>query len=148
MARRVSRIPSSAPYLPIKQKSALLWCIRDILRQVRGIGAIWAGPGDMSVSMGLRGQASHPAVQATSQRFPDRSGRGTGAFGRHRGRPVLADGCHRLMRLEERANPLDGAGFQLRRLRPGINRHLGVRRQRSDIHGGLVRVCGSVVRQD
>jgi len=28
--------------------------IRDILRQVRGIGAIWAGPGDMSVSMGLR----------------------------------------------------------------------------------------------
>ena len=37
--------------------------IRDILRQVRGIGAIWAGPGDMSVSMGLGGQASHPAVQ-------------------------------------------------------------------------------------
>jgi hypothetical protein len=37
--------------------------IRDILRQVRGIGAILAGPGDMSVSMGLRGQASHPAVQ-------------------------------------------------------------------------------------
>src|SRR6266852_5348093 len=37
--------------------------IRDIVRQVRGIGAIWAGPGDMSVSMGLRGQASHPAVQ-------------------------------------------------------------------------------------
>src|SRR5277367_53424 len=37
--------------------------IRDILRQARGIGAIWAGPGDMSVSMGLRGQASHPAVQ-------------------------------------------------------------------------------------
>src|SRR5207245_10917606 len=39
--------------------------IRDIVRQVRGIGAIWAGPGDMSVSMGLRGQASHPAVQET-----------------------------------------------------------------------------------
>ena len=37
--------------------------IRDILRQVRGIGAIWAGPGDMSVSMGLRGHAGHPAVQ-------------------------------------------------------------------------------------
>jgi 4-hydroxy-2-oxoheptanedioate aldolase len=37
--------------------------IRDILRQVRGIGAIWAGSGDMSVSMGLRGQAGHPAVQ-------------------------------------------------------------------------------------
>ena len=37
--------------------------MRDILRQVKGIGAIWAGPGDMSVSMGLRGQANHPAVQ-------------------------------------------------------------------------------------
>jgi 4-hydroxy-2-oxoheptanedioate aldolase len=37
--------------------------IRDILHQVRGIGAIWAGSGDMSVSMGLRGQASHPTVQ-------------------------------------------------------------------------------------
>jgi len=37
--------------------------VRDIVRQVRGIGAIWAGSGDMSVSMGLRGQANHPAVQ-------------------------------------------------------------------------------------
>ena len=37
--------------------------IRDIVRQVRGIGAIWAGSGDMSVSMGLHGNASHPAVQ-------------------------------------------------------------------------------------
>jgi 4-hydroxy-2-oxoheptanedioate aldolase len=38
--------------------------IRDILRQVRGIGAIWAGPGDMSASMGLRGQASHTRKSA------------------------------------------------------------------------------------
>jgi 4-hydroxy-2-oxoheptanedioate aldolase len=37
--------------------------IRDIVREARGIGAIWAGSGDMSVSMGLRGEASHPAVQ-------------------------------------------------------------------------------------
>jgi len=37
--------------------------IRDILRQVKGIGAIWAGPGDMSVAMGFRGNASHPSVQ-------------------------------------------------------------------------------------
>jgi 4-hydroxy-2-oxoheptanedioate aldolase len=37
--------------------------IRDILRQVKGIGAIWAGPGDLSVSMGLRGNANHPQVQ-------------------------------------------------------------------------------------
>src|SRR5215475_5911747 len=35
----------------------------DILRQVKGIGAIWAGPGDLSVSMGLRGQATHPDVE-------------------------------------------------------------------------------------
>ncbi len=37
--------------------------IRDILRQVKGIGAIWTGPGDMSVAMGHRGNASHPEVQ-------------------------------------------------------------------------------------
>ena len=36
----------------------------DILREVKGIGAIWAGPGDMSVSMGHKGNASHPDVQA------------------------------------------------------------------------------------
>ena len=32
----------------------------DILRQVKGIGAIWAGPGDMSVALGHRGNAGHP----------------------------------------------------------------------------------------
>jgi 4-hydroxy-2-oxoheptanedioate aldolase len=37
--------------------------IRDILRQVKGIGAIWTGPGDMSVAMGHRGNSSHPEVQ-------------------------------------------------------------------------------------
>jgi 4-hydroxy-2-oxoheptanedioate aldolase len=37
--------------------------IRDILRQVKGIGAIWAGPGDLSISMGLRGDTRHPKVQ-------------------------------------------------------------------------------------
>ena len=36
----------------------------DILREVKGIGAIWAGPGDMSVAMGHKGNASHPDVQA------------------------------------------------------------------------------------
>ena len=35
----------------------------DILRQVKGIGAIWAGPGDMSVAMGHRGDSSHLEVQ-------------------------------------------------------------------------------------
>ena len=37
--------------------------IRDILREVKGIGAIWAGPGDMSVSMGKRGNSADPEVQ-------------------------------------------------------------------------------------
>lgn len=37
--------------------------IRDILREAKGIGAIWAGPGDMSVSMGKRGNSSDPEVQ-------------------------------------------------------------------------------------
>jgi len=36
----------------------------DILRQVKGVGAIWAGPGDLSVSMGLRGNSTHPDVEA------------------------------------------------------------------------------------
>lgn len=37
--------------------------IRDILRRVKGIGAVWAGPGDMSVAMGHKGNANHPEVQ-------------------------------------------------------------------------------------
>ena len=37
--------------------------LRDILSQVPGIGAIWAGPGDMSVAMGHKGNANHPEVQ-------------------------------------------------------------------------------------
>jgi 4-hydroxy-2-oxoheptanedioate aldolase len=41
----------------------------DILRQVKGIDAIWAGPGDMSITMGLRGNASHPEVQANLLRI-------------------------------------------------------------------------------
>ena len=41
----------------------------DILRQVKGIGAVWAGPGDMSVAMGHRGNAGHPEVQETLLRI-------------------------------------------------------------------------------
>ena len=37
--------------------------LRDILREMRGIGAIWAGPGDMSVAMGKRGNSADPEVQ-------------------------------------------------------------------------------------
>jgi len=36
----------------------------DILRQVKGVGAIWAGSGDLSVSMGFPGNPSHPDVEA------------------------------------------------------------------------------------
>ena len=35
----------------------------DILRAAKGIGAIWAGPGDMSVALGHKGNANHPEVQ-------------------------------------------------------------------------------------
>ena len=41
----------------------------DILKQEKGIGAIWAGPGDMSVAMGHRGDSSHPDVQANLLRI-------------------------------------------------------------------------------
>jgi len=43
--------------------------IRDILRRVKGIGAVWAGPGDMSVAMGHKGNANHPEVQANLLRI-------------------------------------------------------------------------------
>lgn len=37
--------------------------LKDILRQSKGIGAIWTGPGDLSVAMGHRGVSSYPEVQ-------------------------------------------------------------------------------------
>ena len=43
--------------------------LSDILRQEKGIGAIWAGPGDMSVAMGHRGDSAHPDVQANLLRI-------------------------------------------------------------------------------
>ena len=45
--------------------------LRDILREVKGIGAIWAGPGDMSVAMGKRGNAADPEVQEALLRVLD-----------------------------------------------------------------------------
>ena len=44
--------------------------LRD-LREVKGIGAIWAGPGDMSVAMGKRGNAADPEVQEALLRVLD-----------------------------------------------------------------------------
>lgn len=37
--------------------------LRDILHHEKGIGAIWAGPGDLSVALGHRGDSTHPDVQ-------------------------------------------------------------------------------------
>ena len=40
----------------------------ELLRQVKGIGAIWAGNrGDLSVSMGLRGNSTHLDVEVGVQ---------------------------------------------------------------------------------
>lgn len=37
--------------------------VRNIVRKAKGIGAIWDGPGDLSVTMEHRGTSSHPDVQ-------------------------------------------------------------------------------------
>ena len=39
----------------------------DILREVKGIGAIWIGHGDLSVSLGARGNTDAPVVQEAMQ---------------------------------------------------------------------------------
>ena len=39
----------------------------DILREVKGIGAIWIGHGDLSVSLGTRGNTDAPVVQEAMQ---------------------------------------------------------------------------------
>lgn len=44
-----------------------LRALPEIVKQVRGIGAIWIGPGDLSVSLGYRGDLEHPEVEAAVQ---------------------------------------------------------------------------------
>ena len=39
----------------------------EIVKRVRGIGAIWVGPGDLSVSLGYRGDLEHPEVEDAVQ---------------------------------------------------------------------------------
>src|SRR5215813_13759684 len=51
------------------------------------------------------------------------------------------------MCLQEFAHTIDGSGFQLRGILPGIYGHFGIRRQRSDVDASLVGVRGCVVRQ-
>ena len=45
--------------------------LKDILREAKGIGAVWTGPGDMSVSMGKRGNAADQEVQEAMLRVLD-----------------------------------------------------------------------------
>ena len=90
----------------------------DILRQVKGIGAIWAGPGDLSVSMGLRGNATHPDVEAGVQKIL--------AICQQRGR-ALCDGHHAGRQggnpagtgLPHRHHPTDAVAGQLAPRSPG-----------------------------
>ena len=49
--------------MPIVEEPEGVRNLPDILREEKGIGAIWAGPGDMSVSMGHPGESNHPDVQ-------------------------------------------------------------------------------------
>ena len=50
--------------MPIIEEPQGVDNLPDILREVKGIGAVWAGPGDMSVAMGHPGESNHPDVQA------------------------------------------------------------------------------------
>ena len=50
--------------MPIIEEPQGVENLPDILREVKGIGAVWAGPGDMSVAMGHPGESNHPDVQA------------------------------------------------------------------------------------
>src|SRR6266404_2894473 len=61
---------------------------------------------------------------------------------------TLAGRCRGQMRLKEVTHPLDGPGLQFGRVLPGIDRHLGIGRQRCDVDGRLVRVRRGVVGQD
>lgn len=47
----------------IVESRAGLHALPEILKQVKGIGAVWAGHGDLSVSMGLCGGTDHPEVE-------------------------------------------------------------------------------------
>jgi 2-keto-3-deoxy-L-rhamnonate aldolase RhmA len=49
--------------MPIVEEPEGVKNLPDILREEKGIGAVWAGPGDMSVSMGHPGESNHPDVQ-------------------------------------------------------------------------------------
>lgn len=49
--------------LPIIESPAGVKNLPDILQQVKGIGGIFAGPGDLSIAMGTRGNQADPELQ-------------------------------------------------------------------------------------
>ena len=55
--------------MPIVEEPQGVENLPEILREVKGIGAVWAGPGDMSVAMGHPGESNHPDVQANLLRI-------------------------------------------------------------------------------
>ena len=57
--------------MPIIEEPQCVENLPEILREVKGIGAVWAGPGDMSVAMGHPGESNHPDVQANLLRILD-----------------------------------------------------------------------------
>ncbi len=57
--------------MPIIEEPQGVENLPEILREVKGIGAVWAGPGDMSVAMGHPGESDHPDVQANLLRILD-----------------------------------------------------------------------------
>ena len=57
-------------------------------------------------------------------------------------------GCHRLMRPEELAHVAHRLGDQVLGILPGVDAHLGLRRETHGLHGHGVRVRRDVVRQD
>ena len=57
--------------MPIVEEPQGVENLPEILREVKGIGAVWAGPGDMSVAMGHPGESNHPDVQANLLRILD-----------------------------------------------------------------------------
>ena len=57
--------------MPIIEEPQGVENLPEILREVKGIGAVWAGPGDMSVAMGHPGESNHPDVQANLLRILD-----------------------------------------------------------------------------
>ncbi len=55
--------------MPIIESVEGMENLPEILKEVKGISAIWAGSGDLSVDMGLAGQPGHPMVEEGVQRI-------------------------------------------------------------------------------